>query len=223
MREILSFERYTGRLNEGLGDYGYVPDPTMSTDALTKHTSDTQQQFARYQTILGAIFNDLSIKAGDGELQDIENLTVVRIYPNTNGSLDVYISLVYAGVKHYGVFRNWGSVSGTTFDSKALYRFRERETGVRFEGILKKSLNKWFRPQTGKYRVLKDVRVFEEIMGDISYLPAHSEVIVDEVLMEDGKPCVYFLKDDKRYYMADNDYYYFHWWFEPVRQREFYF
>lgn len=218
MKNVKLFQDF---VNESVGDYGNVNDPFLSTNPFKKHQSDVQQQFARMQGILSSVFN--IDPSGFGRQIDLDfevnDLTIIRVYPNGAGSLDVYLKFHYQDIPYYGIFKNWGSVQGATLQSSFMDAIRfNRENRIKFEGIIRRVLTEWFKPSEGIYTSLKDEVKCIDDMGTLLYIPKGGKVEIEDVYNEGGKPVIYINYKEHIYYISDNDYYYFHWWFENTER-----
>jgi hypothetical protein len=230
MKNILNFEQF---VNESLAEFGFAGfgyamgstpmDPSANANMDFEKTVKNNQA-RRLQDILTSVFvATLNPNKGNFEFE-VQDLRVIRIFPNNSGSLDIYIKFVIDGYQYYGTFKNWGSVNGSKFESAILKHPSIKyhmENAVKVEGIFKQCLNEWFRPDLGEYIVLKQVKVYNE-MSEIFMLPENAKISVDEVLTEEDKPIIYISYSDRNYFLTDLDYFFFHWWFEEISKKEFY-
>jgi hypothetical protein len=230
MRNLLNFEQF---VNESLAEWGFsgfgfamgsTPlDPSANANMDFEQTV-RRNQSQRLQDILMNVFATTA-HAGKTNFEfDVKEFKVVRIFPNNNNSLDVYIKFILDDMQYYGTFKNWASVNGAKFQSPVLNHPNIKfhlENAVKIEGVFKQILNEWFRPELGEYRVLKQVKVYDD-MGNIFMLPENGKVTIDEVLTEEDKPIIYLSYDDKAYFLTDLDYFFFHWWFESKSKTNFY-
>lgn len=208
----------------GMGGGATEPkDPTMSHDAWDMHKNNVRDRVKRFSDILMNVF-----AAGDmtfsQQLTDIiQDLTIVRIFRNNNGLLNIYLKFFYEEEVFYGSFKDWGGINEPKFKSKILTipvigRFKENT--VRTVNVLKQILEEWFRPEIGDYVALKDIKVYDW-MGNICCVPKGGKVYVEDVI-DDETPEIELVYSDKKYKINKLDYFYFHWWFDPIEKREFY-
>jgi hypothetical protein len=231
MKNILNFEQF---VNESLAEFGFsgfgyamgssTPlDPSANANMDFEKTVKSNQA-KRLQDILMNVFSATQ-HAGKGDFEfEVEELKIVRIFPNNNGFLDIYIKFIMDEFQYYGVFKNWGNINGAKFESPVLNHptiKHHLENAVKVEGIFKQILNEWFRPELGVYKTLKQVKVYNE-MGEIFMLPENGEISVDEVLTEEERPIIYITFSDRNYFLTDLDYFFFHWWFQPREKTKFY-
>jgi hypothetical protein len=232
-KNILNFEDFVSEsLAEfGFGGFGYdagakqAQDMSMNAGSEGIRQTNHANQNSRLQNILNNVFAGITDVQKNQFNIEISDLTIVRIFPNNNNSVDVYIKFkLGSDGLYYGTFRNWGSYSGAKFDSPVLNhpQFKHHlENSIKLEGMFKQCLNEWFMPKEGEYRALKQIKVYDD-SGNIFMLPLNGKIEVESVLLEEDKPIVYLQYSDRRYYLTELDYYFFHWWFEPKEKTKFY-
>jgi hypothetical protein len=200
-------------------------DPNLSFDAWDKHKSNLRDEFSRMSDIMTSVFNQTNTRIGKEFEENIEDLSIVRIFRNNNGALDVYIKFLFADEIFYATFKNWGHYNEPTFKSSITDIPQinyQKENIIRLVGMIKESLNRWFRPiEDDSYRALKDVRVYDD-MGRIFTLQQGSEITIEDVVTQDKEPIIYMSYENRNYTLTGLDYYYFHWWFRNEEKKEFY-
>lgn len=202
---------------------GGVPaqDPELSFNPFDRHKNDMIDNFKRVVSIFGQIGHNNNNTIFEFS---IDELSILRIYRNNNGTLDVYIKFMYNEEVSYGTFKNWGGLQEPTFNSNILNKmeFRVGANLLKLIGSLKESLKKWFQPlEDNNYVALKDIKVYTQ-MGNIYILPQGANVLIEDVIVSDTKPIIYLIYNDNIYTITGLDYYYFHWWFELREKKKFY-
>jgi hypothetical protein len=200
-------------------------DPNLSFDAWDKHKANMRDEFSRMSDILASVFAQTNVKIGKQFEESIEDLSIVKIYRNNNGALDIYIKFMFMDEIFYGSFKNWGHYNEPTFKSSITQipeLMYQSENIIRLVGLIKETLDKWFKPtEDDYYRALQEVRVYNE-MGQIFTLPQGAEVLIEDVVTQDKEPIIYMSYDNRMYTLTGLDYYFFHWWFKSEEKKEFY-
>lgn len=230
MKNVLNFERFVNEnwdfpgYGVAMNGNGITPnDPTLSVNAYDKFKADAESQVARLRYILQNVFTDVSTMGKSNFDFVIEDLKIFRILPNNNGFLDIYIKFMLNSNNYMGCFKDWGS-KNYKFESGVLSIPQIRlhlENKIKLEGIFKKCLTEWFIPNSGEYKALTKIKVYD-FMGDIFYIPQDANIVVDEVVTEDEQPVINILYKDKMYYLTNLDYYFFNWWFDTKEKPKFY-
>ena len=199
-------------------------DPTMSHDGWDMHKNNMRDQLNRLSDILMGVFTSGEINFSSELMDIIEDLTIVKIFRNKNGSLDVYLKFFYEEEVFYGVFKNWGVIGEPKFASRILdipaigfYK----ENRMKIENILKHVLEEWFRPKEERYVALKDVKVYD-MMGNIKHIPKGGKITIEQIIAEDHNPEIELIYSDTLYVFKGLDFYFFNWWFDVIEKQEFY-
>lgn len=214
MKNLQNFQDF---ICEAAGDYGNVNDPGLNIDPFTRHTQELSQQHARLQGIITSIYaNSPGLFGQDTRFNfEIEDLKIVRIYRNSNGSLDMYLRFEYEEKAYHGTFKNWAAVTGSKLETPFYNAVGfSRENHIKFEGVIRRALMNWFKPKLAVYRTLTDVKTYDDSMGSIVMLPVNAVVEVEDVFTEEDKPIIYIRYKDILTTITGNDYYYFNWWFQ---------
>ncbi len=201
-------------------------DPNLSFDPYDKNKSDIKNGFDRISSIMKDVFNTTSFNFGQHFEENIEDLTIVKLYKNNNNSLDMYIKFIFMDELFYASFKNWLSTNNNySFHSMIteLPTFKyNKENLNKLIGILLRVLTEWFSPIEGDtYKVLKDVKTYTQL-GSIFTLPQGAEIIVDTVLSQEMNPSIYIEYNGSIYSITGLDYYYFNYWFDNKEKKTFY-
>lgn len=199
-------------------------DPNLSFDAWDHEKHNMRDQLKRMSDILMNVFSSGSINFSQELVDIIEDLTIVKIFRNRNGSLDIYLKFFYEEEVFYGVFKNWGTISdpkfvSRIFDIPAIGFYKENR--IKIENILKNVLEEWFRPKEEKYIALKEVKVYD-YLGNIKYIPKGGKIEIINVISEDHEPEIELMYSNQEYLFKGLDFYFFHWWFSAIEKQEFY-
>lgn len=201
------------------GSLDQPTNPRTSMDAHDRFSNYSQQQHSQLVSMLHQIFPNANIDSSSLEL-DLKELTIQRIYKKENGGIDIYIEYKLDEEYAHGVFYNWGGdtyqirFKTTLFDNFNLnYIFKRK-----LEGILKKTLQKWFIPEEGEYTLLKDELPVWDEYGNKPVLKKGNKIKVVKITRKDLKPNIHIIHNDKNYWITDEDYYFFKYWFVPVKK-----
>lgn len=199
-------------------------DPKLTTDAFDRMKSNIINSQYRLGQITQNVFKNVGNIRPVPNLE-LEKLKVLGIDRNESNGIDLLIEFKFKDFDkmptYFGKFFNWGS-QNTISSFKTNFTSTSVIFNKKVEALLKKTLNKWFEPETGDYRLNNDmVRVFDNI-GTIYELKKGAKVTVINVQLENTKPMIH-VKVGKNYrYITDSDYWFFKWWFEqiPVKKKE---
>lgn len=216
----------------GGGQYAFAQDPSLSyfnyqdspyTDYYARQSGlvanlDQAAKSARGQS--DTIFKDQNAFLEDVNLY--KNLKILRIFENTNLKLDVYISFEYDDNEFFGAFRNFNGLTKPKFESELYhepnYRFRfDGEYKMRLGNFFYKKLEKWFIPDKGLYKNMKNENRVKDTMGKL--FEVQSDQVVEVLgynMNTDNKPYVIIKCKDKTYHVEGNNYYYFKWRFDKI-------
>jgi hypothetical protein len=218
----------------GGGNYQFATDPRMSQG---NYQDSPYTDFYARQSGLVANLNqitknlqsqtDLIYKDSNPFLEDInlfKNLKILRMFENNNLKLDVFISFKYDEEEYFGAFRNFNGLVRPKFESELFY---EPEYQYRFNGDYKiklgnffyKKLEKWFIPEKGFYKNMKNENRVKDNMGKLFEMNTDQVVeVLGYNMSADNKPYVIIKVHDKTYHVENNDYFYFKWRFEKLNE-----
>lgn len=215
---------YTALSSVNTGGSIQPKDPNLSFDAWDMHKNNMRDRMSRLSDLMSNIFATTNMSFSNNLEEIIQDITIVRIFKNNNGLLNIYLKFFYDEEIFYGVYKDWGNIREPIFISKILNIpgiAGNKENQIKIENVIKQILTEWFIPETGEYRALKDVNV-RDWMGNICTIPKGGKIYITDVITEDDSPEIE-LEYSKKYYKITNlDYYYFHWWFNPEEKREYY-
>ena len=218
----------TGVSGSGIASDSTQPnDPQLSTNGFDRWKNNVVNAQNRLMDIVHSIFKtDIDSKLGSNYIDyKLEKLKINRMYRNNNESIDIYLEYSFKNdpEKTYNAaFKNWGSHYKPTFISN-MSESHNRVFTSRVSGLLKHSLEKWFKPKKGDYVLLKDgLEVWNEI-GTKVKLKQGDKVKVSGVYLNNNNPVtrtqlIKLIKDNKEYKLTNTDFWYFNWWFEPIKK-----
>ena len=199
-------------------------DQQLSMDAADQHISNIQNQMQDLQNMMATIFAGSRGEIGSTilDLEEFENIKIIRMYPSSNGHLEIYLYLEYDEEPYYITIEDYGHINGCEIKSDLFNNpiFNTKNVVI-IKGILMKVLKEWFRPENGEYRTLKEVFVYDDL-GNFLPIKANLTIEVDDVIIEDDKPIIYIKYNNKTFYLTENNYYFFKYWFEPIKKQIFY-
>jgi len=216
--------------------FGFATDPSLSI-----YGTDQDSPYVDYYRRLGGSINRLNqitnaamsdikqsiaLSKADNFLDDIDNFTnykILRIFRNNSLHLDVFISFNFNGEEFFGVFKNFNWYSDTRLNTEMYsdprFDYIDKEYKLKLSMYIKKILDNWFRPDKGLYTVLKENCPVKDELGNIRYLKINSLIDVKGIDMEkDGTPYIIMKQNEKKYYLKNNDYFFFNYWFEPLKK-----
>lgn len=216
----------------GGGQYAFAQDPSSSyynyqDSPYTDFYARQSGLVANLNQIMKGIKNQSNLisKEPDAFLEDIElfkNLKILRIFENNNLKLDVFLSFNYDENEYFGAYRNFNGLTKPKLESELFY---EPEYQYRFDSAYKlklsnffyKKLEKWFIPEKGLYKNMKNENRVKDTMGKLYEMNADQTVeVLGYNMNSDNKPYIIIKIKDHTYHVEGNSYYYFKWWFEKL-------
>jgi len=157
------------------------------------------------------------------DIDDYDNLKILRMFQNESNYLDIYISFDFKGEEYFGTYKNWNKPYMTPklkceLYNSGQYQYINEEYKLKLSNFLRKILNNWFIPKQGLWRNLKEGCVLKDSMG--SRIPLKSNIIINVKgynIDENNSPYLIIEHKDKEYYLDDNNYYWFNWYFEKIK------
>lgn len=239
IRESSEFNQYQLGLPGGVDTFGpgygfatdpglsiYSPDSNPYVDLYARTAGTTSRLMQIIQQFSKEMSDDhIYTRKTDRFLDDIseyKNIKILRIFPNENLKLNVYISFDFMDDEFFGVFRNFNSnLQKTTFDTELLsdsrYGYIDKEYYFKLNQFLYKTLYDFFIPKAGLYKNLKKNCPLRDGLGQIKYLEEGKSVDVKGYnLDENNDPYIIINISDHEYYITGNDYFYFKYWFEEI-------
>jgi hypothetical protein len=222
-----------GQSSNPLGPgYGWAQDASMSI--YSDGSSPYLDNYARLSQIVadlgrvmknlqGATANSLKGKI-DYFLEDLEeyqNLKILRIFINTNMLLDVFISFDFMEEEFFGVFRNFNGINEPKLDTDLLsdhrFNYMDKEYYIKLKNYFYKILYNWFIPTPGDYRVLSDELKMRNSMGQIVNVKKTATIYVKGYNVDaDNNPFIMIKYKTDIYEITKNDYYYFKYRTEKI-------
>lgn len=217
----------------GGGQYAFAQDPSLSFG--TNYQDSPYTDFYARQSGLVANLNIIAKNAQSQsdiiskrsnpfleDIKDIKNIKILRIFENNNLKLDIYLSFEYDDNEYFGVFKNFNGLSKPKFESELYY---DPEYQYRFDGEYKlklgnhfyKKLEKWFIPEKGLYKNMKNDNRVKDAMGKLYEIQSDQVIeVLGYNMNSDNKPYVIIKCKDKTYHVEGNSYYYFKWRFDKL-------
>lgn len=215
----------------GGGQYAFAQDPSLSY--YNYQDSPFTDFYARQSGLISNLDmlikntrgNNIIYKNTNAFLDDIDlykNLKILRIFENNNLNIDVFISFIYDDFEYFGVFKNFNVNDKPKFETELFYEPNVQykingEYKIRLSNFFYLKLEKWFIPEKGFYKNIKDDNKIKDNMGNICKLKSNQTI---EVLgynkNTDNKPYIIFKHKGNIYHIDNNDYYYFKWRFEKL-------
>ncbi len=215
-----------GQSSNPLGPgYGFAQDPQMSiySDGSSPYV-DNYARLSQVVADLGRVMKELQgVTSGalnariDYFLEDIEeyqNLKILRIFINTNMKLDVYISFDFMEEEFFGVFRSFNGINEPKLDSDLFtdvrFNYMDKEYLIKLKNYLFKILYNWFIPTPGNYKVLADELKMRNSMGQTVTIKKNTMIHVKGYNTDaDNNPFILIKYKNDVFEITKNDYFYF--------------
>jgi len=160
-------------------------------------------------------------------LEDInlyKNFKILRMFENNNLKLDVFLSYEYNESEFFGVIKNFNGLLKPKFESELFYepeyqyRF-DSEYKLRLSNFFYKKLEKWFIPEKGMYKNLKEDNKLKDKMGKLYEMQTNKVIeVLGYNTSANNTPYVILKCKGDTYHVENNDYYFFKWRFEKLNE-----
>lgn len=217
----------------GGGEFAFAQDPSSSyynyqdspyTDFYARQSGLVSNLAQVMKNMRGQ--NNLIYKDSNPFLEDIElydDIKILRIFENNSMKLDVFISFTLDKNEYFGAFRNYNGLVRPTLESEVyyepeyLYRF-DSEYKLKLSNFFFKKLDKWFIPENGIYKNLKNENKVKDNMGKLYEMNENQIVeVLGYNMNSNNKPYLIIKVKDDTYHIENNDFYYFKWRFEKMK------
>jgi len=223
-----------GQLSNPLGPgFGFAQDPQLSiySDGSGPYIdnyqrlSRTVQDLARVmKNLYGAGAISISKHKLDYFLEDVEdfqNLKILRIFVNPRLDLDVFISFSFMEEEFFGVYRNYNGIDKPKLDtdlfSDPRFSYIDNEYRLKTSNYFYKILYNWFIPSPGEYKVLTDELGVKNSLGENHLIKKGKTVTVKGYNTDaDGKAFLMLNYRDDIYKIIGNDFYFFKYWCKKI-------
>lgn len=213
--------------------YGFAIDSSISI--FSQQDSPYNDQYVRtpmmVNTLVGVInnvnkdkaFNYTALKFDHflEDVEELEDLKILRINTNQNLSVDIYISFVLHDEEFFGVYKQFNWISrgklNTDLFTDDRFRYIDNEYILKLDNFFYKTLINWFKPSLGTYQNMNEFVKCKSNMGDVINLKKLAVIKVVEVNNDkDGNPYIKFDWKGDKYVINKNDYFFFNYWFEKL-------
>lgn len=223
-----------GQLSNPLGPgFGFATDPTMSiySDDSSPYIdnyqrlSRTVQDLARVmKNLYGAGATSISKHKMDYFLEDVDdfqNLKILRIFENTKLNLDVFISFVFMEEEFFGVYRNYNGIDKPKLDTDLFhdprFSYIDNEYRLKMSNYFYKILYNWFIPSVGEWKVLVDELNVKNSLGDNCIINKGKTIKVKGYNTDaDNRSFLMINFKDDIYKITGNDFYFFKYWCKKI-------
>jgi len=210
--------------------YGFAVDPSISV--FGQEDSIYNNQYLKtpmaINTLLGIIKNinqgnavDYSKLKYDYFLEDvneIDNLKILRLINNNNLYIDIYISFDLYDENFFGIFKRFNYInreklkSDLFTDSK--YNYINNDYVLKLDNYFYKVLLNWFKPKLDYYISLEKFTVKDDF-GKTHKIPVDSDIKVVFVEKDNNnEPYIKIKYKDNFYFINKINYYYFNYYFK---------
>ena len=220
-----------------VGSFGFAVDPSISIYS-QQDSPYTSGYYASAYFVNKVIDIMKSVYKGDGDygnvkfdhflddIDDYTNLKILRIVPNQNLSLDVYISFMFHDDEFFGVYKNFNGLQKPTLKSDIFtdrkYNYIDLEYSLKLDNYLFRLITNWFKPSVGFYDVLNDIVPCKNEMGESIELKKGQIVkVLGKNNGKDRKPYISMEYKGEILYLVHNNYFFFNYWFEKKPEMKF--
>lgn len=216
--------------------YGFAVDPQMSIYG--SQDSPYVDDYYRRPTLVNSLLNivnqtsknissthygNLKFDNFIEDIDEISNFKILKININNNLNIDIYISFEMYEDEFFGVFKNYNWIQKDTLKSDLFtddrYRYIDKNYILKLDNYFRNILDKWFKLDIGKYKVLKNDLKCVDNMGNIVYLKENKIInIVFVSIDKNGHPYAKLKLNDEDYTIIKNDYYYLNYWLEKINE-----
>jgi len=213
----------------GNGGYGFAQDPSLSI------YSDRDSPYVDYYSRSAGVISDLltMIKSYQKnvdyqdikydhfleDVDDFKNFKILRLNVNDSSLIDAFISFELQENEFFGAFKNFNGLNKPKLVSELFtdprYRYIDGEYYLKIENYFYKVLENWFKPKKGFWKTLKNKIPIKDDFGKL--LDVKEGILVEVVGVyddENNKPYITLKLNEKIYYIDNNNYYFFKYWFE---------
>ena len=193
-------------------------DPDLSHGAFDKHIDNIRISNVRLNTILNTvkassnnIYNSKKDSILDG--MDITDLKILRMFPNNEIDLDVYISFKLDDKEYFGVIQKFitqPKVSTEAFTDPDLHT--TKEWAIKTKGTLIKVIKNWMNIPPSKWVALKDIQCTDVNTGGFVLIAKDTPIKVMRTLDN----TIIVSHNDTVCELKGMNFYYFNYWFEKV-------
>ena len=198
----------------------WVQNPELSIDAFDKHQDMIRQALSRIGDIHKSLGGSAAYKNLKSRLslddQNVQSLKIIRITRNANFTYDVYISFNIDEEEYWGVIKDIlgnAQVISEVFTDTSLI-----QTHIwvkRLKGFLIKTIQTFLKPQTGKFKLLRDhVICYSSLDGKMMKIKQGAEVEV----LKSYNDRIHISYEGDQYVLRNENFIYFNWWFEKLDQ-----
>jgi len=223
-----------GQLSNPLGPgFGFAQDPSLSiySDDSSPYIdnyqrlSRTVQDLARVmKNLYGAGAISISKHKLDYFLEDVEdfqNLKILRIFQNQKLHLDVFISFVFMEEEFFGVYRDFNGLDKPKLDtdlfSDPRFSYIDGEYKLKMSNYFYKILYNWFIPTVGDWKVLTDELDVKNSLGDNHIIKKGATIKIKGYNTDaDNRSFLMLNYKEDVYKITGNNFYFFKYWCKKI-------
>ena len=234
IKEDSEFNQYSfgGQGVSPLGPgYGFASDPRMSIFGMqdSPYNDFYSRKTGMINDLMNVIKKTYKVAPNDykfdyfvEDLDDYENIKILRMNENQQMKLDVFISFDFKEKEYFGVFKNFNTEFNKPSFVSELYESNEHaqiDYGYRLklETYLFKILNNWFIPKKGFYKNLKENNIIRNEFGGNEKLKKDYIVEVLGYKKIDNNLSIDILYKKEKYTITGNDFYWFNWRYDKLK------
>jgi hypothetical protein len=155
------------------------------------------------------------------DLDSFSKFKILRIFKNHSLYLDIFISFNFEDDEFFGVFKNFNWSNDIEFKTELYedprFQYIDFNYKLKLTHYVKNKLDNWFKPSPGVYRNLKKDCPIIDDMGVKKFLKEQKVVeVLGSVDDKNGNPHITLYYNKNKYYIKNNDYFFFNYWFEKI-------
>lgn len=148
------------------------------------------------------------------DLDEYNNLKILRTFVNTKLSLDVYISFEFLDEEFFGVFKDFNGMTKpklkTDLFTDLRFTYIDNEYKIKLSNYFYKILFNWFIPENEDYIILSDELKVKNSMGSNVMFKKGQTIHVKGYNTDvNGNPFLIINSKDNIYKILGNDFFYF--------------
>lgn len=208
------------------GGYGFASDPNVSL-----HSDDTSPYTDSYTRMsmviqdLNRVMKNLYAQGSTSidkhkidyfleDLDDYNNLKILRTYVNSKMLIDVFISFDFLDEEFFGVFRDFNGLNKPTLKTDLFtdlrFNYIDKEYRIKLSNYFYKILFNWFIPDNGDYIILSDeLKVKNSLGSNINFKKGMNILVKGYNTDVNGNPFLIIHSKDNIYKIQGNDFFYF--------------
>jgi len=213
--------------------FGQATDPTMSvySDGSSPYVDNYERMSLIVKDltrVMKGLYNSGSLSISkhklDYFLEDIDeysDLKILRIFPNTKLTIDIFISFNFMDEEFFGVYRDYNGLNKpklqTDLFTDPRFRYIDTEYKLKLSNYFSKILFNWFIPSVGDYLILSDELKVKDTMGNNVIMKKGTSITIKGYNNDiNNQPFLIIKKEPEMYKLLGNDFFFFKYWCKKI-------